>query len=353
MPDGNAAAQRVLAIGKALRCKYEITFLGITRKADYSGEIDGFKYINLPYPSSKGGWLAHLSGSKELSFIKIAKPDIVIAYNFPAFGLWRILRCCKKKGIKVIGDITEWYQPHNFLKRVDTFWRMVKLNKRMNGLIVISHYLKDYYSDVNSFYLPPTVDASDGKWYSKNVNMNNNDGITLLYAGSPGRGSKDRLDGLIQVMGKYNQLSLDVIGIDWDTFQQKFPEVTIPKNVKFWGRLSHEDTISKLRACDFSVFFRQSSRVNNAGFPTKFAEAQAAGIPVISCHFSDLDKFVEDGKNGYLADSIKIEDIDKVLDKVSHLTREDIQAMHEYTRSLNRFDYRVYQDGLTHFISLA
>lgn len=351
MPDGNAAAQRVLAIAKALRMDYDITFLGVTHKSDYSGTVDGFKYINLPYPSSKGEWLSHLSGSKELKYIKEMAPDMVFAYNFPALGLWRVLKYCKKKGIKVVGDITEWYQPYNFLKRLDTYWRMVKLNKQMDGLILISKYLENYYKGVNSFNMPPTVDSEDDKWSGEIEKKESSNLISLLYAGSPGRGNKDRLDGLIRVIGKYSQLSLDVVGIGKDAYMQKFPEIEIPQNVIFWGRLSHEETVSKLRACDFSIFFRQSSRVNNAGFPTKFAEAQSAGIPVISCHFSDLDKYVEEGKNGFLANSLASEDIDTVLDKVSRLSRQDIQIMHKYTRSLNRFDYRVYQEDLVRFVS--
>lgn len=352
MPDGNAAAQRVLAIAKSLKGHYNISFLGITHKDNTSGEVDGFKFINLPYPSSKKEWFNHLNGSNELNYIKTIHPDIVISYNFPALGLKRVIKYCKKEGIKTIGDITEWYHPHNFIKWIDTEWRMKSLNKQMDGLIVISHYLDDYYNQcVKTFRLPPTVDASEEKWRRTQSNDSDANVISLMYAGSPGRGDKDRMDELVDCLGDYTNFSLDVVGINEVAFRKQFPEVKIPQNVKFWGRQSHEKTIEMLCNCDFSIFFRQPSRVNNAGFPTKFAEAQSAGIPVISSHFSDLEDYVEEGKNGFLADDITSDDIKRVLSKVSQLSRADIQVMREYTQSLNKFDYRNYQETLIDFVS--
>lgn len=350
MPDGNAAAQRVLAIAKTIRGSFDISFLGVTRNANMSGSVDGFEYVNLPYPSSKKEWLSHLTGAEELKAIKDSNPDIVIAYNFPAWGLYRITKYCKQNGIKIIGDITEWYQARNLVKWLDTEWRMKSLNKQMDGLIVISRYLHDYYKSNKSFHMPPTVDINRDKFIQEQPRNNEPGTISLLYAGSPGKDDKDRLDELMNVLGNYSNLSLDVVGITEDLFRQKFPEATIPDNAKFWGRQSHEKTIEMLCNCDFSIFFRRPSRVNNAGFPTKFAEAQSVGIPIIASHFSDLDEFVVEGKNGFLAEDISRHGIEKVLDKVSALSRQEIQAMHNYTGSLGKFDYRRYKESLTQFM---
>ena len=198
--------------------------------------------------------------------------------------------------------------------------------------------------------MPPTVDINREK-YIHNQSKNNESGtISLLYAGSPGKDDKDRLDELMNVLGNYSNLLLNVVGVTEEVFCQKFPEASIPNNAKFWGRQSHEKTIEMLCNCDFSIFFRRPSRVNNAGFPTKFAEAQSVGIPVIASHFSDLDEYVVEGKNGFLADDITRHGIEKVLDKVSRLSRQEIKAMHDYTDSLRKFDYRQYRESLTQFM---
>ncbi len=350
MPDGNAAAQRVLAIAKTIKESFDISFLGVTRNANTSGTVDGFDYINLPYPSSKKEWLDHLKGTKELKAIKNVRPDMVIAYNFPAMGLYRITKYCKNNGVKIIGDITEWYQARNLIKWMDTEWRMKLLNKHMDGLIVISNYLKDYYKGYKTFLMPPTVDINRKKVTNNESNSKDTDTISLLYAGSPGKDDKDRLDELMNLLGKYPNLFLDVVGITEDVFRKKFPEASIPDNAKFWGRQSHEKTIDMLCNCDFSIFFRRPSRVNNAGFPTKFAEAQSVGIPVIASHFSDLDEYVDEGKNGFLAEDITRRGIENVLDKVSSLSRHEIRVMHVYTDSLRKFDYLQYKESLTGFI---
>lgn len=349
MPDGNAAAQRVMAVAKSLQNEYNIFFIGKTRNGNISGQVEGMEYINLPYPTNKKEWFSHLSGDEELKYLKKLSPDIVICYNFPALGLYRVLKYCRKHEIKIVGDITEWYHPHNFIKWLDTTWRMIKLNKQMDGLVVISHYLRNYYNGNKTYHMPPTVDSLDKKWNLDTVRNNDKQTITLMYAGSPGRGDKDRLENLIGCLFNYPKLLLEIVGVTADDFVSKFPQIAIPENVRFNGRLSHEKTISMLCKSDFSIFFRQPSRVNNAGFPTKFAEAQSAGIPVVTSRFSDLELYVEEGKNGYLANSIGRDDIDTVLAKVSKLSQKDIQTMHDYTKSLNLFDYRNYQEQLVEF----
>ena len=349
MPDGNAAAQRVLAVAKSLKEEFEISFLGITHGDNYSGNVDGFDYTNLSYPTSPKDWLKHLNGGEELAYIKNLNPDIVIAYNFPALGLYRINRYCKKRDIKIFGDITEWYQPRNLVKWLDTTWRMVYLNKKMDGLILISNYLKDYYSETNTIQIPPTVDTQDKKWVSGNKHKEGDEAITLMYAGSPGRDDKDRLDNLVECIGVFSNMLLKVVGITSDDYKKKFPEVVIPQNVEFCGRQSHDRTIEMLNESDFSIFFRRPSRVNNAGFPTKFVEAQTAGIPVITSKFSDLEQYIEIGKNGFLAESISKDDIDAVLEKVSKLTRGQITAMRDYTMSHKVFDYRLFSRSLNDF----
>lgn len=351
MPNGNAAAHRVFAIAKALRGEFSVSFVGLTRQNNLEGVVDGFCYRNLEYPSNHITWVKHLSGDRELSIIKQIKPDIVIAYNFPALGLYRIMRYCRKTNIKIIGDITEWYSPHNFPKRVDTAWRMKYLNFKMNGLIVISHFLADYYRGVSTILIPPTTDTQDNKWTATPQGNRDEGIILLLYAGSPGRGDKDRLDGLVKVLPHYSNMLLNVVGINEEQFRFLYKDVIIPNNVVFHGRLSHEDTIQLLNNSDFSIFFRQQSRVNNAGFPTKFAESQTSGVPVISNNYSDLKDYVTEGVNGFLAEGYSIQDIDKVLNKVSALKREDIDRMHKITRSLRSFDYRNYSEELMKFVS--
>ena len=349
MPDGNAAAQRVLAIAKTSPEDCSIEFLGLTHSDNNSGTVDGFNYKNLKYPSTKKEWLLHLAGSRELEFVTNANPDVVIAYNYPALGLWRMLHYCRKKGIKIIGDVTEWYHPHNALKWIDTEWRMKVLQKKLDGLIVISNYLANYYADCKIINIPPTVDLQAPIW-KHDVEENKDDRITLLYVGSPGRGEKDKLDTVVDAVQPYSNLRLKIVGINEEQYKHLYGRNEAPKNVVFAGRLSHEDAVKELKRADFSIFFREPTRVNNAGFPTKYAEASAVGVPVITNMFSDLPKIVVQGKNGFIAEN-SLESIRNTIKLVAGLARDEVDEMKQYCKKHNEvFDYRYYKKSMAEFI---
>lgn len=349
MPDGNAAAQRVLAIAKALPDYFGVKFLGLTHGDNYIGEVAGYEYKNLPYPTTKKEWLVHLAGTRELEYVKKEKPDVVIAYNYPALGLWRLLRYCRKNDIKLIADITEWYHPHNVLKWLDTELRMRILHKKLDGLIVISSYLADYYAANQMVKIPPTIDMNTSLWQKED--SDNHDGyIKLLYVGSPGRGDKDKLDTIIEAINPYPNLHLIIVGINEEQYKQLYNVSDAPNNIVFKGRLTHEAAVKELKKADFSIFFRDPTRVNNAGFPTKYAEAAAAGVPVITNHFSDLPKIVIQGKNGFVAGNTP-SSISDIIKKVAFLNYDDIKAMKQYCRVHNEiFDYRYYAQDLKNFI---
>lgn len=348
MPDGNAAAQRVLAIAKALPDNYNVKFLGLTHSNNYAGIVSGYEYNNLPYSSTKKEWLDHLAGIRELDYVKKEKPDVVIAYNYPALGLWRLLRYCKKRGLKLIADITEWYHPHNVLKWLDTEWRMKILHKKLDGLIVISCYLADYYAANRIVKIPPTIDMNTPLWQKEDADSHDGS-IKLLYVGSPGRGDKDKLDTIIDAIKPYPNLHLIIVGINEEQYKQLYNVFEAPKNIVFKGRLTHEAAVKELKKADFSIFFRDPTRVNNAGFPTKYAEASAAGVPVITNHFSDLSKIVVQGKNGFIADNTP-ESISDTIRKAASLNYDDIKAMKQYCREHNdNFDCRYYTQKLMIF----
>lgn len=350
MPDGNAAAQRVLSIARALQNSCDVRFLGLTHSDNYKGVVNGFEYENMPYPKTKNDWFNHLAGSQELSYVKNEKPDIVIAYNYPALGLWRMKSYCKRKGIKLLGDVTEWYNPHNAIKWLDTEWRMRILHKKLDGLIVISSFLADYYSSNRIVSIPPTVDLHSPLWSNNCVGACNDNKITLLYVGSPGRGDKDKLDKVIDAIAPYTNLRLEIVGITFDQYCKIYKRRDSPGNVVFVGRLSHEKAVGELKKADFSIFFREPTRANNAGFPTKYAEAAAVGIPVITNHFSDLPKIILNGRNGFIAENDD-SSIRNTVELVAQLSVDDILAIKQNCKNSNKvFDYGYYSKPLNSFI---
>lgn len=351
MPDKNAAAQRVLSIAKALReSGYDTQFYGITQEGDIEGNVAGFHYEAYPHPQGTFAWLKYSMGKGVISYIKKKSPDYVFLYNYPAIAQERVIRYCRKRGIKTVGDITEWREPKSKLKRIDTWIRMRVCNKHLDGIIAISRYLADYYKGENLIQLPPLVDKQEEKW-KVIPEKHNDDRIYLVYIGT---GSvKDRLDliinGIQTAGGK--RFHLDVIGIDSRQFESIYHQNIDLESlvVVFRGRLPHREALAYLKSSDFQIFFRDNIRKNNAGFPTKFVESMSAGIPVITNRISNIDDYVKNGKNSFMIEHPEEQEICKVLKKVASLSREEIDSIKENCLK-DEFDFRKYSQTIDAFL---
>ena len=133
LPDKNAAAHRVIGIANALRdTGNEVVFLNYAKEAgkkritvkDYFGfksyEAEGYRKI---YFRTSIGLIKRI--------IEKESVDMVIAYNYPSISLYSLLKYCKKRGIKVVADATEWDLPkgnplRKLLNYLDIKMRMEK-----------------------------------------------------------------------------------------------------------------------------------------------------------------------------------------------------------------------------------
>lgn len=351
MPDKNAAAQRVLSIAKALReAGYDTQFYGITQSGDTEGEVDGFHYEAYPHPKGTKAWFKYALGLGVINYIRQNEPDYVFLYNYPGIAQEKVIRYCRKRGIRTVGDITEWYRPKNLPKRIDTFLRMKISNKHLDGIIAISRYLYNFYSNQYLTLLPPLVDKAERKW-SIQPEKRKEEKIHLVYIGT---GSiKDRLDkimkGIIQTgADKYH---LDVIGITGQQYEKIYQQEVNFSNIDvvFHGRLPHQEALKFLMGADFQIFFRDFIRVNNAGFPTKFVESMSAGVPVITNRISNIEDYIRNGENSFMIEHPEEDEICEVLKHVSTLSRVEIENIKSKCLK-EEFDYRNYIKQLEMFM---
>lgn len=349
LPDKNAAAQRVIANAKLLRrMGFEVLFKGITKdKKNAPDIVEGFKSAPVPYPTNIKEWIHQVFTFVDSETIFNQKPDYVVLYNFPAIASLRVVNICHKNGIRVIHDLTEWeanrgWTPGAIIRKVDVNMRMRYCMKRMDGVIAISRFLYDYYSSkVKTILVPPTVDLEDSKWNRKR-NLIANRPITLVYAGSPGVGVKDRLDLIVDEVRNYQNMSLVVVGIKEEQFYASFNrQREVLTNVEFKGRLPHIEAVKAVCDADFQMLIRDHNRKNDAGFPTKLVESMACGTPVIATVFSNIADYIKDGVNGYLIDGKTT--IGDVFKSVSALSSEEIISMKQNCIDMKDFDYRCYQ----------
>lgn len=348
LPDKNAAAQRVIGIAKLLReIGYNVVFLNRSpegKKDDIwvEKEYFGFRcYETGVNGTNKDQW--HYLCS--INYIKkfIGEDVIgVIAYNYPAMALNNLNNYCKKRGLLCLGDITEWYGVkgrsliYKIVKSIDTSFRMRIVNKRLNGVIVISDYLEKYYSGIlPTVNIPPVVDKKDSKW---EVNKKLHKATRFVYAGSPSI-EKERLDLIYKVLrGLSNDYDIQfiIIGITREQFAQIY-SVDNKCNgndefAVFLGRIPHEKVLEEVGNSDYSIIIRDNNLVNTAGFPTKFVESISIGTAVIANQTSSISKYLELSNGGIIVDEKDLYfEIKKIMD-----CRENFQV------KKNIFDYRNY-----------
>ena len=351
MPDRNAAAQRVMANALLMReMGFDVSFIGPTKDRGNSVlSANGFHFEYIDYPKTIIQWLQYITKFVSSSKILSYKPDYVVLYNFPAVASLIILRLCHKYGIKVVHDLTEWesagrFSPREIIHWMDINLRMNYCMKKMDGVIAISRYLYDYYKPYTKVALvPPTVDLQNDKW-NRGRTLTTGERIQLVYAGSPSA-SKERLDLIINVVGKFSSIDLNIIGLTKEQYMKAYKtERVIPDNISFFGRMPHADAVKAVQNSDFQMLIRDNTLKNKAGFPTKFVESMSCCTPIIATVTSNICDYLVDGVNGFVVDDKQ--DLFKVLSKLLTMNRNQIITMKQKCKDFEGFDYRNYKEEL-------
>jgi len=375
LPDKNAAAHRVLSNGKILReLGYNVVFIDIDKLQksninvlETKKIIQGFECWSRFYPKSNNEWFKYLTNIESIKVICNQYNDVkaIIAYNFQAMALLRLRKYCCNQKIKIIGDCSEWYSVKDFnvvfkiIKGFDSFLRMRIVQKQLDGLIVISKYLENYYRHChNVVRIPPLVDLNEDKWNIKPNEFTDNK-TRFVYSGDLSNKNKDKINFLIEVLYElkdYESYIFTVVGITAEQYIEDYKNHEqlldcLGNKVQFYGRLTHNDSIQHLKQSDFSIFIREKSRLTKAGFPTKFVESINCGIPVITTNSSDLEDYIIEGNNGFIVATNDKKDLDLTLRKISEMSSEEIKIMKRNCFDSKVFDYKNYVTKMKDFLN--
>lgn len=377
-PDGDAAAARVLGLGKALReTGHRVVFAGWEKSprgsdldADGVARFQGFEYHSQAEFRDESlspikrlfGYI--FAGKKTLDWVVAfgLKPgDRVIAYHGRALFLVRLLRVCQRSSAELHFDCTEWYAPENLIggrfgvAAVEDWIRMTIVNRMIGRGLVISRFLESYYTDrrVDVLRVPPMVDSGEQKWIEAAPSRTDGcgDRLILSYAGVPGK--KDAIGAVLAAMDSLRRKGFDVvidmIGPTRADLSHVGPGVgvlvdSLGSAIRFHGRVPQERVPGLLKGSDFTVLLRPEARVSHAGFPTKVVESLASGVPVICNLTGDIGLYVKDGVHGLIAANCSAEAMELVLLKAARTSRLERAAMSTAARHLavSELDYRCF-----------
>lgn len=359
MPDKNAAAIRVMNNALLFKeCNFETYMLGVHKEKQIdkkTGVFKGVFYETIMYPKTFAQWFHYLTVFSSFDIVDRIKPDIIILYDFPGLAILRWRYYCKKKRIKVIGDVTEWYMPTGnvivkSLRGLDTGIRMRYAYHKLDGMLTISRFLYNYYCESKRMLLPPLMD----KEAKRSSNYIYQDKLTLVYAGSGGK-NKDRLDYIVEAINLLDnpKLSFKIIGIDKEKYNQMYDKPFVDKwgCIVFLGKLDHENTIKEIINSHFQIFVRPVNRVTTAGFPSKLVESFGLGVPVITNNTSNIAEYVINGVNSFLVNSIIPEDIKTLLERILQMSWEELMDIQKRCKNDTSFEFQSYVDEMRVFIN--
>ena len=367
-PDGDAGAVRLRMMSRCLTdAGYHVTVL-CRGKLNDKGTVDGTDYISLRKHSSRLGKALDYYGfsSNVKKYLKKHRNNLHGIYIYNArISLFEFCKVfCKKNGIKLFHDCVEWYSPEEFKTGAsDVRYRnKLKINTEVIdktfSVIAISRYLEDHFKSkgIKTLRVPILCDSESRTEHKSQ----NGEKLTLFYAGLPGK--KDLVKNLLEaslLLTKEEQEKLRIIfvgvkreGLIGDS--EISPEVLdkCSSYLELCGRVSREEVLERMEEADFSVLIRNNSHLfARAGFPSKVTEALANATPMLANFSSDLEEYLEDGKNAIVIDGHTPEAVAEALRRAISLTPEEKNAMSRNALETARvkFDYRLYINKMSEF----
>lgn len=354
-PEGGAAARRILGNAQSLvAAGYQVLVLSGQRAPDDEVHSLGDGIYLASTSERDAEHLPNLlrltryvtMGAKSRTWLERleTRPSAVILYSGYTPYILQLRGWCRRAGVPLIFDAVEWYtaaSPLGFAASPylwQTELAMRILIPRLDGVIAISRWLEGHYSRAGLpvVRVPPTLDTlavSSSLPPSGPVKQ-------LVYAGSLGT-RKDMLGTIVEAMHSLNGVELVVLGPTHEEYCRTFgisEASDVPPFVRFLGQRTHAEAQAIIRASDYTIFVRPVTRLTSAGFPTKFVESLALGVPVITNLTSDLREVHVEGQTGFVAESESLSDVARAI-------RSAVEASSEQRRSMRANCLRVAQSA--------
>jgi glycosyltransferase involved in cell wall biosynthesis len=372
LPDGAASGQRCLGNARLLRSiGFRPLVIGKLPDREPFADLavfDGIECREIRRRKGGAGYERSAGPVMEaVADVGAHRVHSILLYNYTAFGLARVMRACRKAGIPVIVECTEWYGwegkgvVRNLRRIFESRWRATRLARRAGNILCATRWFADRHPGGNVLVLPFVMDHAQASGPTGVAWPGGGAGRRFIYSGSPGLGlSKDKLQDAISAFARMHAegvaFQFVIVGLRREDYLAAVPGhasclESLGDAVVFMGKVPRATAVSLLRSADFSVFFRGRNRTSQVGFPTKYAEATAFGIPVISNRTSDIADYLRDGVNGLLIEGSRRDAIEMALRRATTMSRAEVDRMKDEMARDKSFCVDAWQDRARAFMA--
>ncbi len=371
-PQGDAGAIREESFARLFQeIGYDVLVVGLGKATEYRiKQFSGINYLSLR--ANHEDYLSRFCNRK--LYPKRLRKYVLegdTPYNCIMFvngsrqTIYELMNYQQHNECILLHDSVEWYSPEEFKygKLARAYRNKDNLNLHFIDhhfrVIAISKYLESHFNsrNIRTERIPAIMNVQAIE-YTKDLD---DDVVTFLYAGSPGK--KDYLSEIITAFSKLkpeekSKCKLKIFGV---TKEQLSTRCGVDKVViedldncmSCFGRVVHNEVINQLKYSDFTVLLRPANlRYAKAGFPTKFVESLATGTPVICNLSSDIGLYLSNHSNGLICKDCTADAMLPCIREAISLSIEKRNEMCIQARKTaeNCFDYRLYVKEMENII---
>lgn len=242
------------------------------------------------------------------------KKRINILYVYSGINIENLLIVLFAKlfGFLILVDVVEDF---SLYKGKVGFWRSYKnsfnvflekhYSKLVNGIIVISSYLKSKMQRLTKFKTPIfMLPISANIRHTGSPERVESYFFNIVYAGTFGEkeGIQYLLEAFSQISNEFPYVRLKLIGPPDKSINKIIDRMGKNLNVVLTGYLNDDDYFHELENANLLCMTRINSEYANAGFPFKLGEYLATGNPVLATKVSDISLYLEHKISAYLVE---------------------------------------------------
>lgn len=281
---------------------------------------------------------------------RLTQKDIIILFNFNNEASFPLFVNSKAKVY-----LNVWEHPYaygfNHFKHYQRYlrWLNIKYVKNVDGLFVISTYLRNYYLSLG-------VEATKIKIINMIVDSTRFKGLQkekqdipyIAYCGTVSN-HKDGVGDLLKsfaIVHKYvPDLHLKIIGkihtqYDKELIDKLLEDLSIFDYVDMTGIVPSTLMPQMLKNAELLVLTRQLNLQTQCGFPTKLAEYLLTENPVVITTTGDIPLFLKNGESALLAEPCNIQQIaDKIIWALMHKEDASIIGIRGAAVAAESFNY--------------